>query len=144
MNLVLDASVAGKWLLEESGSDKARAVFEKWNSGHLELIAPALLLAEVASMLWKRAVRGLIPGGKALQLFEGFTKLRLDLVHIEGLAGSALQLSVIYRRPFYDCLYVALALERHCDVLTADERLFRSFSPRLQQVRLLKDWSLDS
>lgn len=139
MKFVLDASVAGKWLLPEADSDKARWLFERWNKGQLELIAPALLVAEIASMLWKRVARDFIPAREAIRLFQEFFEIGLALAPIETLAGVALELSIKHRHPFYDCLYVALAVENRCDLLTADERLFRSLHPRLPQVRLLKN-----
>lgn len=143
MKFVLDASVAGKWLLPEADSDKARWLFERWNKGQLELIAPALLVAEIASMLWKRVARDFMPAREAMGLFQEFSKLGLALAPIETLAGVALELSIKYRHPFYDCLYVALAVENRCDLLTGDERLFRSLHPRLPQVRLLKNLEIE-
>ncbi|HUY12806.1 MAG TPA: type II toxin-antitoxin system VapC family toxin [Terriglobia bacterium] len=55
MRVVLDASVAVKWLLPEADSEKAQDVLLDWNAGRLELVVPGLLLAEVANVLWKKA-----------------------------------------------------------------------------------------
>lgn len=143
MKFVLDASVAGKWLLPEADSGKARGLFERWNKGQLELIAPALLVAEIASMLWKRAARRLIPASEAIRLFQEFSELGLALAPIETLAGEALELSITHRHPFYDCLYIALAVQNRCGLLTADERLFRSFHPQLPHLRLLRNLEIE-
>ncbi|HEX5482869.1 MAG TPA: type II toxin-antitoxin system VapC family toxin [Terriglobia bacterium] len=143
MKLVLDASVAGKWLVPETDSDRARWIFERWNRGQIELIAPALLVAEIASMLWKRATRGLISTEESIHLFQEFFKLGLGLTPIETLATVALELSILHGHPFYDCLYVALAIENRCGLLTADEKLFHSFHPQLPQVRLLKSLEIE-
>jgi hypothetical protein len=35
-----------------------------------------------------------------------------------------------HRWPVYDCLYLALALEQRCDLITADERFFNAIGPR--------------
>lgn len=137
MKLVLDASVAAKWLVPERDSDKAKALFESWNDGQIDLIAPTLLTAEIASMLWKRATRGLMSAAEALRLFQEFSDFGLALSPIQTLATSALRLSVAYRHPFYDCLYVALALREGCDLLTSDAKLFNAFSPVFPHVRLL-------
>jgi len=47
--LVVDAGVVVKWYIPESGSDRAAALLET----DRRLIAPDLLLAEVANVLWK-------------------------------------------------------------------------------------------
>ena len=48
MTLVIDASVALKWFVEEQGSDKARGLLSREE----RLIAPELLLAEVFNAAW--------------------------------------------------------------------------------------------
>jgi predicted nucleic acid-binding protein len=48
--LVVDASVAAKWLVTEPLSDRALALL----GGANELIAPDLLLPEVGNILWKQ------------------------------------------------------------------------------------------
>ena len=52
--LIVDASVAFKWFVEEEGSDAARAVLQ----APRRLIAPELLLAQVANIAWKVERRG--------------------------------------------------------------------------------------
>lgn len=130
--------------MPERDSDKARSLFEKWNAGQVELIAPAVLTAEIASMLWKRVTRGLMPGDKVLRLFQNFSDLGLVLTPIETLAQAALVLSITHRHPLYDCLYVALAARERCQLMTADERLFRAFNAIFPRVRLLAHWPLVS
>ena len=52
MTVVIDASVALKWFVEEQGTDQAAALL----AGNDLLIAPDLIVAEVANAGWK-AVR---------------------------------------------------------------------------------------
>lgn len=61
MNIVLDASVAAKWVLVEADTDKARAIFDAFTARRIGLLAPQILPAEVASTLLKRVMRGLLP-----------------------------------------------------------------------------------
>ena len=70
MSVIVDASVAAKWLLSEPDSERALALLGEWSEGRLDGLAPAILPAEVASTLWKRAIRGLIPAQTAELLFE--------------------------------------------------------------------------
>ena len=53
MSLIVDASVAVKWFVEEPDSDRARQL----EFADEDLIAPDLALAEVGNALWKKAVR---------------------------------------------------------------------------------------
>lgn len=140
MTTVLDASVVAKWLLPEQDSNKAAAVLSAWNKGALTPLAPDLLSGEIANTLWKTAARGLIENGDATRLFMRFEALRLPLVPAVDLARQALHFALSLKHPVYDCIYASLALREHCELLTADEKLFRAFRPMPVAVRLLKDW----
>ena len=52
--LVVDASVAVKWFLDEPGDREARTLVE----GIEPLIAPELIVAEVLNAIWKRLMAG--------------------------------------------------------------------------------------
>src|SRR5580658_5488081 len=140
MTAVIDASVAAKWLFMEPDSDKAQDLLQGVNNGQVMLIAPDLLVAEIGSMLWKRVLREGVSLVDAKAQYARFERVRVGFAGIRGLVDSALQLAVRQRHPIYDCLYIALALEADCDLITADEKMHRVFSPNFPQVRLLRDW----
>lgn len=144
MRMVLDASVAVKWLLPEEDSEKARHVFSEWNAGRIDLVAPSLLPAEAASALWKKVRKKEVDKGRAAQLFWEFQHLNVPLVPADGLVFSALDFAFLYGHPVYDCIYVALAVRERCRLLTADDAIVRRFrnpkSGSKQLVCLLKDW----
>jgi predicted nucleic acid-binding protein len=50
--LVIDASIAVKWVVEEEGTSYALALRSR-----AKLIAPELLVAECANILWKKVQR---------------------------------------------------------------------------------------
>ena len=50
---VVDASIAIKWVVEEAGTTQALALRK-----NARLIAPDLLVAECANILWKKTQRG--------------------------------------------------------------------------------------
>ena len=52
VTVIIDASVAFKWLAEEDGSDAAFALLDRY-----ELYAPVLLMHEVANGLWRKVQR---------------------------------------------------------------------------------------
>jgi predicted nucleic acid-binding protein len=140
MIAVIDASVAAKWFFQEPDSDKARDLLEQVRRGQVLLLAPELLAAEIGSMLWKRVLREGVSLDDATAQYARFKRVSVALVRITRLVDSALQLALRYRHSIYDCLYVALALEVPCDLLTADERLYRTFRPSFPRVRLLHNW----
>lgn len=140
MTLVMDASVAAKWLFEEVDSEKARWLLEEARDGNLKLIAPEIIGAEIANVLWKRVYRGELQFREALAHYDRFQRVCPAPVEISLLAQDALKVALQYRHSVCDCLYVSLALKARCDLITADTKLHAALSADLQQVRLLKDW----
>jgi predicted nucleic acid-binding protein len=140
MNVVVDASVVAKWLFPEVDTGKARALFGQGESGRLTLRAPALLAAEIASLLSVRVLRQLLDAREASSLYSRFAASCPDLDPISGLAAPALRLAVRFRHSAYDCFYVALAEKENCPLVTADEKLVRAFASSFPQVCLLRDW----
>ena len=138
MNLVVDASVAVKWLFEEPDSDRAEALLTTAGEDNLKLIAPTILAAEIANALWKRMRRGDIDRQKTLQTGERFEEICPLLLPIEGLVERALELAIDSRHPVYDCFYVALAEELSGELITADEKLYRAFARDFPRVHLLR------
>ncbi len=140
MTIVVDASVAAKWLFEEADTAKAKLLLHEIQNGNLQSLAPDILPAEIANSLSKRVFRGVLEALEAAAQFDRFRRSCPALISNSLLAEAALRLALRHRRSVYDCLYVALALETPCDLVTADERLHRAFSPSMPQVHLLRDW----
>jgi predicted nucleic acid-binding protein len=119
MTIVLDASVAVKWVLPEDGSEQAAAIRGQDD----DLIAPSLVCAEIGSAIWRAAVRGDVPAA------EAFRTLRLAMSHyqrvipLEELANRAIEMAIRLRHPIYDCFYLALAEREDSTLVTADGRL---------------------
>jgi predicted nucleic acid-binding protein len=141
MNLVVDASVAVKWLFDESDSERAEALLASAGEDDLKLVAPAILPAEVANALWKRMRRGDMDRRKTLETGQRFEDICPILLPIEDLVQRALELAIDSRHPVYDCLYVALAEELNADLISADERLYRTFARNFPGIHLLRDFN---
>lgn len=116
--IVVDASVAVKWLLEEPGSDQALALAE-----NQRLLAPTLLRAEVGSALWKKVGRGDIAADAATIAFGAIGAFIAEWVELDELDDTAFALALELRHPIYDCYYLALAQARATKLVTADRRL---------------------
>ena len=117
--LVVDASVAAKWLVTETLSDKAIAVLGSPD----DLCAPDLLLAEVGNILWKKARAGDLTPAAAQERFRALLAMGVTLVPAARLGERAVALALETGRTVYDSLYLALAEAEGCDFVTTDERL---------------------
>src|SRR5258708_6111999 len=115
--LVVDASVACKAIVDEDQSDAAHALF----SGTDPLIAPAYLLLEGANALRKKVAAGQLERAGALAAYDDLVGAALELVPVTPtLAREALSIALAIGHPVQDCIYLALAQERHARVVTAD------------------------
>ena len=122
--IVVDASVAAKWYLDEDGAEAALEIAR----GSVPMIAPDLLIVEVANAMWRKARIGQI-SDRQLTSLVGHLPGALDrLVPIAELLEPALGLARQFDHPVYDCCYLALAVRSDAMLITADERFLRRFS----------------
>jgi predicted nucleic acid-binding protein len=119
VTLVVDASVAAKWILPEPDSAIAVALREQES----ELIAPSLIAAEIGNAVWKAARRGNIQPAEAVAGIQAALIWFESLIPIEELRVQALTLALELRHPIYDCFYLALAARERCPLITSDTRL---------------------
>jgi predicted nucleic acid-binding protein len=117
--LVVDASVAIKWVIGEEGSADAARLLAN------DLLAPELLVAECTNILWKKVRRGELTLPEAMVAAEVLASVDIELVPMMQLMDAALSLSVSLPHPAYDCFYVALAQREGSVFVTADASLCR-------------------
>ena len=125
MRLVVDASVAVKWLVEEEGSDSAEWLLEE---GH-DLHAPRLMASEVANALWSKAKRGEIERNYAGVLAAAISEMPVRWTDDEMVCADAVRLALAFDRPVYDCVYLALAHRISAVLVTADRRFANALAP---------------
>ena len=122
--LVIDASVALKWLVEESESEAALALQGR------DLAAPALLRIEAANVLRTMVARGVAARGQVLDLLRLLQSAPVMIVDPDdALEGRALELAIELGHPLYDCLYLALAERLGRVLVTADGRFLKALGP---------------
>lgn len=117
MTIVIDASVAVKWLVTEDDSAAALPLRA------FPLAAPELLLAEVASILWKKVRQNEIAPFIAQEALQVLKATDINLAHSSKLITAALSLACELNHSPYDMFYVALAIDRDIPLITADRRL---------------------
>jgi len=123
--VVLDASVAVRWVVKEEGSDEAAALLER----DITWITPRLLLTEAASALRRKvADRALAPAaaGQSLDaLLQAVADGVIRLIEDERVIAPALLLALSLQYKVLDCVYLALAEREGAGIATADDRLAR-------------------
>jgi predicted nucleic acid-binding protein len=137
MRLVVDASVAVKWVLPdpaiESDTDRAAALLDAVRENRIELVQPPHWLAEVAAVITRLRPQ---VADEAVDLLDA-----LDLA-VEADAEIYKRASRIARQfdhHLFDTLYHALALERDAVLVTADDRYLRK-AGALGRIVSLGDW----
>jgi predicted nucleic acid-binding protein len=99
---VLDATAAVRLIL----ADPAAADLAERVVGAALVLAPELMLSELANTLWK------------LQRAD-----RLDNLDPQELLAEARALACHLNHPVYDCLYLALARREAASLISSDRRL---------------------
>ena len=122
--IAVDASVAVKWYFPEPGSIEAIELL-----GHSAgwLHGPDLLAVEVCASFVRGANRDKSRKADALRFVADF-KLKLEdgtvSLHRLGAtqAAQAATLAIDLGHPLKDCIYLVLAMELGCPLVTADTR----------------------
>jgi len=131
VTLVVDASVAAKWILPEADSAAAAALREQ----ETELVAPSLIAAEIGNALWKAVRSGNIRRTEAIAGMEAVLIWFESLFPIEDLRVQALTLALDLGHPLYDCFYLALAQQQDAPLVTVDEAIIAAARKAKIKVR---------
>jgi predicted nucleic acid-binding protein len=126
MKYVLDASVALKWVLVEADSPRAIALRDDYQQQVHELLVPDVFPIEVAHTLTKAERKGILNPPQASILLADVLATPVLLCPSLPLLARATEISSTLRIGVYDSLYLALAEQEGCDLVTADDRLVRT------------------
>jgi len=117
---ILDTSVVLKWFNQTGESDVslARKIYSDFTSGNIKIVIPSLLFLELLNVLLK---------AKKINARQ-IDKLVKDLFLLpfvikdptETVLGKACHLAEKYELTVYDGLFLALAQEEKCQLISAD------------------------
>jgi predicted nucleic acid-binding protein len=130
MKYVLDASIAFKWEVPETDSDKADRLRDDLRQAVHELVAPDLFPQELAHALTRAERQGRIAIGQAAIFWADAMTTPPILLSAISLTPRAIDISSSMRIGVYDCLYVALAEREGCEFVTADDKLLKNLGGR--------------
>jgi predicted nucleic acid-binding protein len=119
MALIVDASVAIKWFIDEPGSEVARRLWDD----EPDLLAPDLIVPEVCNAAWRKVRLGQSDAAQAKEIAARLRHGVLELRPTAPLATRAMELALDLDHPVYDCFYLALAQAERASLVTADRRL---------------------
>ncbi len=132
---VVDASVAVKWFLPEPDTPQAIAVRDAHVDGRLTLVAPLLLVYEVANAMRYHPQVGAEALAEHLEdLFA--LSLGFDVPSEESL-GEAVRVAYGRGATVYDAAYLSLAERLDCPLVTADSEQLAAAGSR---GMALADW----
>lgn len=123
--MIIDASVALKWLVVEPDAFQAAPLLLR-----PDLAAPDFIELEIVSSLARLARRGALTRELVENAWKDIPGLPFKRVDWQNGVALALSLSLDLGAAFYDCLYLALALQHDDRVVTADARFVRSVQSR--------------
>ena len=141
--VVVDTSIAIKWVLNEDDSALALALLAEWKNKKMAMLAPALLAYEASNTLYQNVRRGKITLDTAeLSMTKViFAGLQLDFSQDPVLGVRAIELANNFSLlATYDAYYLALAERERCEFWTADTRMWNAVKGKFAWVRWMGDY----
>lgn len=147
--MVIDASVATKWFLQdatETDTDLAEEILVTFLDGELELHAPRIFTYEVCGALAKACCsRSAGTSGfrlkkeQALRCAHELFGLAIHIAESSEAEGcEALDMAVDFSQGHYDMTYVRLAQRLDCQWCTADLKVQMAVPPAFPHNRILQ------
>jgi predicted nucleic acid-binding protein len=136
MTLVVDANVVAKWNFPEEHSQAARRLLRG-----RDLCVPDLLWAEFGNIVWKKWRRQEITAEEGRSIVQDLRKYTFRVFVSDRLRIGAWEIASRFNRSFYDSLYLALAIQEDCPLVTADHKLYNALLGTSLATRLV--WVAD-
>jgi predicted nucleic acid-binding protein len=141
-SLVVDASVAVKWLLAEDHSDEALAMLADGNAFKVQLVVPPGFTGEVLNALYQQERRNALLSVDVDEALERFDAVPYQLAASARFLDDALAIARRFSLgATYDGQYLALAQAFGVEFWTADQRLIRAVAPSFPLIRWIGDYT---
>ena len=121
--IVVDSSIVVKWFIEEEKSKEARQLLKKHEDELITLYAPDIIILEVLNALFFKAG---FPKDQLIGTLNKLYNVELHLISIQQkLSQKTLGIVIREEITFYDGLFIALAQELDCYLITNDKKHHR-------------------
>jgi len=135
--IVVDASVAVKWLIPEAGEEAAKILL----TDRRQLVAPSLIRIEVTAAVLRAFRENRLPEQRARGAISEWQKILDDgILHLlpdDELYASAVNIGFKSRHALQDCLYLAAAVAMEANLITADHSMYERGGKSVAGVTLL-------
>ncbi|MEY4269351.1 MAG: hypothetical protein RLZZ58_567 [Pseudomonadota bacterium] len=119
--LVVDTSVAVKWVVPENPENIEAATDIALSLLTRGLLAPDCMLAEFANAMFKKVRRAEIPQEQARQSVAILPSL-VSFLPTSALVAPALDLAMRINHPIHDCIFLVMAVQNDLPLITSDEK----------------------
>jgi predicted nucleic acid-binding protein len=141
-SVVVDASLAVKWVLTEPYTNEAVALLTDWSSQQIAPVVPGWFACEVANVLYRRMLAGQITAADAKLGIESLMTAVTFRDVKPATATRALEIAaLLVQQATYDAQYAALAEREGCELWTADERFWRAAQGHFAWIRWIGQYS---
>lgn len=132
----VDASLVLHLLLPDERDPGVETLWADWARRSAQILGPALLFAEVTSVIRLRVATGRLDADEGEKVLAAFNELPIQRRDREDLHVRAWELAKRYQRPrVYDMIYLALADVEDLALWNGDERLINALGDREPRVR---------
>lgn len=140
--LVVDANVVAKlYLKDEQGLERVDLLFSRFKQGEVQLVAPRLITYEVPAAIKAGAARVRADEQTWREAINSFESLGLLIFDDSGAKYEAMRLAIKYQTSYCDALYLLLAEDLGCPLITADEKLVRGLRGKVSNLISLASYA---
>lgn len=137
MTVVVDASVAVKWVLTEEHTDDALRLWDRWQAAAERILAPRLFRAEVTNVMHQQVRHGRLGYPDASEALDALLSI-VAVSEPDGLYARAFAIAnALGLGSTYDAVYLALADAEGCEMWTADLRFVRAAQDGFPRLRFI-------
>lgn len=138
---VVDTSVLIQRFIRELYTAEAGVLLARMVQGD-SLYVPEFCLSECVNVFWKKVRFQGLPPTEAEQFINELLALPLQIVSVKNLLPRAFEIGLAHQLAIYDSLYIALALNLNCPLITVDDRQLNAAIANDVIIKPITDFSI--